>query len=138
MSSRFTFLTVYSNLASDENKEQINYHNSLFLQLTLCTKLSRQAGGDRNGRMLSYGKIRTGGEIRGVKVYVDIAGKLHTTSPSRWEGEKTGGGETLILRTRLLLVLVELVGGSHKRRQVIICRCLTEFGITLAPSSLDP
>jgi hypothetical protein len=38
------FLTVYSNLASDENGEQINYHNSLFLQLTLCAKLSVKPG----------------------------------------------------------------------------------------------
>jgi len=81
------FLTVYSNLASDENEEQINYHNSLLCKQTVCENKPLSPG-DRNGRTLSYGKIRAG-KICRVLVYVDIAGgdtadfgQLHTTSPS--------------------------------------------------------
>lgn len=98
LSGRFTFLTVYSNLASDENGEQINYHNSLFLQLTLCSKLSVKAGEDRNGRMLSSGKIRAGGEIRGVKVHVDLAGSCTRHPHLARRARRRGRGRILILR----------------------------------------
>jgi hypothetical protein len=66
--------------------------------------------------MLSSGKIRAGGEIRGVKVYVDIAGSCTRHPHLAGRARRRGRGKILILRNRLLLAvtahLIELVGGK--------------------------
>ena len=62
------FLTVYSNLASDENEEQINYHNSFTLQQTLCEDKSFGPGEiGRAEYCHNYSKIRGNGDTPEVK-----------------------------------------------------------------------